>query len=83
MLTLVGFFFIVLCFMVQFWFCDNLQGSAPSWVYFANAACLFLYQTLDAIDGKQVCCCKMKKKKIDGSSNYFYDAVLAFKAHIY
>jgi diacylglycerol cholinephosphotransferase len=31
----------------------NLEGVAPSWLYVAAAAGFFIYQSLDAIDGKQ------------------------------
>ena len=31
----------------------NLEGVAPSWTYIAGAVGLFVYQSLDAIDGKQ------------------------------
>ena len=31
----------------------SLTGEAPWWVYIVNALCLFIYQTMDAVDGKQ------------------------------
>ena len=31
----------------------TLNEDIPSWVYIITAVCFFIYQTLDAIDGKQ------------------------------
>jgi len=50
---LAGFFFIVLSYALIYAYIPDLKGVAPSWVYYACAANLFIYQTLDAIDGKQ------------------------------
>lgn len=36
-----------------FYHCPTLTEAAPSWVYLVYAWTLFMYQTLDAIDGKQ------------------------------
>jgi phosphatidylglycerophosphate synthase len=35
------------------WYCSDLEGKAPEWVYYLCAFNVFMYQTLDAIDGKQ------------------------------
>ena len=35
------------------YYSPTLDQEAPSWVYLLAAVCVFLYQTLDAIDGKQ------------------------------
>lgn len=53
LVTLAGFFFIVLSYVLIYAYIPDLKGVAPSWVYYACAANLFIYQTLDAIDGKQ------------------------------
>lgn len=53
LVTLIGFFFIVLSYVLVYLYIPNIGGSAPSWVYYACAINLFLYQTFDAIDGKQ------------------------------
>eukprot|EP01114_Cavostelium_apophysatum_P006180 TRINITY_DN17423_c0_g1_i1.p1 TRINITY_DN17423_c0_g1~~TRINITY_DN17423_c0_g1_i1.p1 ORF type:complete len:388 (+),score=67.11 TRINITY_DN17423_c0_g1_i1:90-1253(+) len=53
MVTLVGFYFIIGSFLLQTYFCPQLKGEAPSFVYFCHAICLFVYQTMDALDGKQ------------------------------
>lgn len=31
----------------------SMSEQAPNWVYIVSAMCMFMYQTLDAIDGKQ------------------------------
>jgi ethanolaminephosphotransferase len=53
MVTLLGFFCILfnvglLCVMMP-----DLEGPAPSWVYYSFAFGLFMYQTFDNVDGKQ------------------------------
>ncbi|PFH56784.1 hypothetical protein XA68_15979 [Ophiocordyceps unilateralis] len=53
MVTLLGFFFIlgnvgllVLCM-------PDLVGPGPAWLYFSFSLGLFMYQTMDNVDGKQ------------------------------
>ncbi|KAH6687825.1 cholinephosphotransferase 1, partial [Plectosphaerella plurivora] len=53
MVTVIGFMFILanvglLCVMVP-----DLVGPAPGWVYLSFAFGLFMYQTMDNLDGKQ------------------------------
>jgi len=38
---------------VQFYYCPFVEGEAPRWTYLLHAFCLFVYQTMDALDGKQ------------------------------
>lgn len=52
-MTLLGFFFILASFGVTVWDAPTLVEPLPSWVYLFNALCVFLYQTFDALDGKQ------------------------------
>ncbi|KNC84351.1 hypothetical protein SARC_03431 [Sphaeroforma arctica JP610] len=52
-LTLLGLSSIILSTGVLMYYCPTLSGEAPRWVYFLCAICLHVYQTLDAIDGKQ------------------------------
>lgn len=54
MLTLIGLMFNLGGFLLLLSYCgiDSL-GHAPPVVYLINGICLFIYQTLDAIDGKQ------------------------------
>lgn len=52
MVTLIGFFFVIASYLVSAFYCPTLSEAAPIWVYFFHAFCLFVYQTLDALDGK-------------------------------
>ncbi|PRP86947.1 hypothetical protein PROFUN_03695 [Planoprotostelium fungivorum] len=53
LITLIGLLFVFLSFAVQFYYCPDLKGDAPRWTFLLHAFCLFMYQTLDALDGKQ------------------------------
>merc|ERR1719209_1254563 len=54
LLTLIGLLINAQSFILALIFCGlNGVDAAPSWVYFNLAISLFIYQTLDAIDGKQ------------------------------
>eukprot|EP01104_Vermistella_antarctica_P011026 TRINITY_DN3012_c0_g1_i2.p1 TRINITY_DN3012_c0_g1~~TRINITY_DN3012_c0_g1_i2.p1 ORF type:complete len:446 (+),score=48.58 TRINITY_DN3012_c0_g1_i2:322-1659(+) len=53
LITLIGFGFIVFGWAAMVAFCPDLEGQAPAWVYAANSICVFVYQTMDALDGKQ------------------------------
>ncbi|KAI9680086.1 MAG: hypothetical protein M1817_005102 [Caeruleum heppii] len=53
MVTLLGFFFIltnVIC--LEIWMPD-LKGPGPSWLYYSFAIGLWMYSTMDNVDGKQ------------------------------
>ncbi|KAK2625552.1 hypothetical protein QTJ16_004864 [Diplocarpon rosae] len=53
MVTLLGFFFIltnVICLVI--WMPD-LVGPGPSWLYYSFAFGLWMYSTMDNVDGKQ------------------------------
>lgn len=52
--TLLGFVMIMLNAMVCMYYSpDFYNKNVPRWVFFFNAFCLFAYQTLDNLDGKQ------------------------------
>ncbi|ROW07661.1 hypothetical protein VMCG_03403 [Cytospora schulzeri] len=53
MVTLIGFFFILANVGLLVLFVPDLVGPGPSWIYFSFAIGLFMYQTMDNIDGKQ------------------------------
>jgi len=54
LITLIGLLINAQAFILACVYCGlNGTDSAPSWVYFNSAISLFIYQTLDAIDGKQ------------------------------
>lgn len=53
LLTLVGLLHAVIAYALLLVHSPDLDGGAPSWVYATCAACLFVYQTMDGMDGKQ------------------------------
>ncbi|KAK5992495.1 putative CDP-alcohol phosphatidyltransferase class-I family protein C22A12.10 [Cladobotryum mycophilum] len=53
MVTLLGFFFILGNVGLMIVYIPDLVGPGPSWVYFSFAFGLFMYQTMDNVDGKQ------------------------------
>jgi len=53
LVTLIGFIAILYQYFQTIYYCSNFEGYAPKWVFLMNAACIWWYQTLDAIDGKQ------------------------------
>ncbi|CAM1504676.1 Fc.00g022670.m01.CDS01 [Cosmosporella sp. VM-42] len=53
MVTLLGFFFILGNIVLLELFMPDLVGPGPSWLYFSFAFGLFMYQTMDNVDGKQ------------------------------
>lgn len=54
MITFLGFLVNLQAFLIAVYYCGlEGLGEAPRWVYFNLAGSLFVYQTMDAIDGKQ------------------------------
>ena len=53
MITLIGFLCIVANFLTMLYFTTDMSQPLPNWCYFSFALGLFVYQSLDAIDGKQ------------------------------
>ncbi|KAH7313517.1 hypothetical protein B0I35DRAFT_480195 [Stachybotrys elegans] len=53
MVTLLGFVFILANVALLAIFMPDLVGPGPSWLYFSFALGLFMYQTMDNVDGKQ------------------------------
>lgn len=51
--TLLGFICIIFSYVVTALYNPDLTASVPSWVFVINAFCMFFYQTMDALDGKQ------------------------------
>ena len=52
-MTLGGLFCMFLPTITLLCYCYDFESTAPSWVYLMNACGIFIYQTLDALDGKQ------------------------------
>ncbi|KAJ8570082.1 hypothetical protein K7X08_006659 [Anisodus acutangulus] len=53
MITLTGFLFLVTSALLGYIYSPMLDSPPPRWVNFAHGLLLFLYQTFDAVDGKQ------------------------------
>lgn len=53
MITLMGFMFLVTSALLGYIYSPRLDSAPPRWVHFAHGLLLFLYQTFDAVDGKQ------------------------------
>ncbi|CAI4218624.1 unnamed protein product [Parascedosporium putredinis] len=53
MVTLLGFFFILGNVGLLVIYMPDLVGPGPSWLYLSFAFGLFMYQTMDNVDGKQ------------------------------
>ncbi|KAJ0408743.1 hypothetical protein P43SY_001967 [Pythium insidiosum] len=53
LVTMLGTVIMMLTTVVQLYYSPHLSEPAPAWVYLLSAVGLFLYQTLDALDGKQ------------------------------
>ncbi|CAI4229782.1 unnamed protein product [Auanema sp. JU1783] len=53
LITLIGLIVNLLTVLILTYFCPTATEVAPSWAYLLAALGLFMYQTLDATDGKQ------------------------------
>ncbi|KAK3421775.1 hypothetical protein EUGRSUZ_G02395 [Eucalyptus grandis] len=53
MITLTGFLFLLISALLGYIYSPQLDSPPPRWVHFAHGILLFLYQTFDAVDGKQ------------------------------
>ncbi|XP_028761857.1 choline/ethanolaminephosphotransferase 1 [Neltuma alba] len=53
MITLTGFMFLLVSALLGYIYSPQLDSPPPRWVHFAHGLLLFLYQTFDAVDGKQ------------------------------
>ncbi|XP_075967736.1 cholinephosphotransferase 1 [Anarhichas minor] len=52
-LTIVGLMVNILTTVVLMYYCPTATEEAPAWAFIMSALGLFIYQSLDAIDGKQ------------------------------
>ncbi|KAK9061348.1 hypothetical protein SSX86_018528 [Deinandra increscens subsp. villosa] len=52
-ITLTGFMFLLTSAVLGYIYSPYLDSPPPRWVHFAHGLLLFLYQTFDAVDGKQ------------------------------
>ncbi|KAI3861364.1 hypothetical protein MKX03_016179 [Papaver bracteatum] len=53
MITLIGFTFLCMSALLGYIYSPLLDSAPPRWVHLAHGLLLFLYQTFDAVDGKQ------------------------------
>uniref|UniRef100_A0ACD6ALN9 Uncharacterized protein n=2 Tax=Avena sativa TaxID=4498 RepID=A0ACD6ALN9_AVESA len=53
MITLTGFMFLLTSALLSYIYSPRLDTAPPRWVHLAHGLLLFLYQTFDAVDGKQ------------------------------
>jgi ethanolaminephosphotransferase len=53
MVTLLGFFFILANVGILAIYIPDLVGPGPTWVYYSFALGLWMYSTMDNVDGKQ------------------------------
>ncbi|XP_058081745.1 choline/ethanolaminephosphotransferase 1-like isoform X2 [Magnolia sinica] len=53
MITLTGFIFLLISALLGYIYSPRLDTAPPRWVHVAHGLLLFLYQTFDAVDGKQ------------------------------
>ncbi|CAO2828346.1 unnamed protein product [Amaranthus hypochondriacus] len=53
MITLTGFMFLMTSALLGYMYSPHLDSPPPRWVHFMHGLLLFLYQTFDAVDGKQ------------------------------
>ncbi|XP_050374012.1 choline/ethanolaminephosphotransferase 1 [Argentina anserina] len=53
MITLTGFMFLSTSALLGYIYSPRLDSAPPRWVNLAHGLLLFLYQTFDAVDGKQ------------------------------
>lgn len=53
LVTLLGFLAILLNVGLLLLMVPDLVGPAPSWVYYSFAAAIWIYSTMDNVDGKQ------------------------------
>ncbi|MQL94332.1 hypothetical protein Taro_026997, partial [Colocasia esculenta] len=52
-ITLTGFIFLMTSALLGYIYSPRLDTAPPRWVHLAHGLLLFLYQTFDAVDGKQ------------------------------
>lgn len=53
LITVTGFLQVFAVHLVQARYSPDMTESQPNWLYFLAAVSMFIYQTLDALDGKQ------------------------------
>ena len=52
MVTFIGFIFMIFSYIVMLFYDQTLTKRLPAWTYFVSGFCQWIYQTMDAVDGK-------------------------------
>jgi len=52
MVTFIGFIFEAMSYLCMLYYDATLTKEIPAWTFFFAAFCQFVYQTMDAVDGK-------------------------------
>ena len=50
--TFIGFIFMIISYIVMLFHDQTLTKRLPAWTYFVSGVCQWIYQTMDAVDGK-------------------------------
>jgi ethanolaminephosphotransferase len=53
MVTLLGFFCVLINILILYIYDPDLDGSGPRWIYYSFALGVWMYSTMDNVDGKQ------------------------------
>ena len=53
LITLVGLIINISGSVIYLFYDTSFTKLMPAWMYFITATCAFIYQTMDAVDGKQ------------------------------
>ena len=53
LLTFIGWLFVIASYVCMLVYDYTFTKNIPSWCFYFAALCIFIYSTLDAIDGKQ------------------------------
>ncbi|GIY26899.1 hypothetical protein CEXT_766531 [Caerostris extrusa] len=72
-LTCLGLAINLGCCLTLLYYSPDAKAEAPSWVYVLSACGVFLYQTLDALDGKQAM--KVQDTQIEEVYDHGCDAI--------
>lgn len=53
LLTFIGWLFVIASYAIMLFYDYTFKKTIPSWCFYFAFLCIFIYSTLDAIDGKQ------------------------------
>jgi len=53
LVTFIGFLFMLSAYGGFLFFDTRFEGDVPAWTFLWSAVAMFVYETLDAVDGKQ------------------------------